>query len=262
MEQPQTPPVEKLAAMLKSAWQERSESPSRDFYVASHPGWNRPTQWSHQAEIDASTILMGLDAETMKQWQVLEIGCGVGRLALPISRQVQGYTGVDIAPGMIEEARRRTQDISNTRFHVSNGAKVAEEACDRQYDLVFAISVFIHCPKAVIAGLIEDAYRLLTPGGQFRFNVLGDHEDPTGIEAAPEVEAQTHEQIKAVEDVITDEQRELLVDRYYMGDAFRYDELEPFLLPRVGPEAQLTLHRWDLANIYGIVEKPALDPKP
>ena len=64
--------------------------------------------------------------------------------------------------------------------------------------------------------------------------------------------AQLHEQMLAVEDAITAEQAQLLGQDDYMGHAFRYAELGPWLENLTGGRA--TLVRIDLASIYGWVE--------
>lgn len=51
----------------------------------------------------------GLAAETGAP--VLEIACGTGRILIPIARQGFKVVGVDIVPGMIELARRKSTDL-------------------------------------------------------------------------------------------------------------------------------------------------------
>jgi SAM-dependent methyltransferase len=42
---------------------------------------------------------------------VLELGCGTGRITIPIARHGVAITGLDIVPGMLEQARRKTADL-------------------------------------------------------------------------------------------------------------------------------------------------------
>jgi SAM-dependent methyltransferase len=42
---------------------------------------------------------------------VLEIACGTGRASIPIAQQGFAVTGIDIAPGMIEQARRKSAGL-------------------------------------------------------------------------------------------------------------------------------------------------------
>ena len=243
------------AQLLKDNWEKRSRSDKRDFYVASHPGWNNPQRWSLQARRDVDLMLYQVDPQALSAWNVLEIGCGVGRLALPLAERVSHYTGVDIAAGMVEEARARCAGHENVRFFVSDGAGLPEGARDRRYELMLALAVFIHCPRNVIASLVRAGYDQLAPGGQLRFQVLADPNDPTGISSLEDA-AVAHEEIEEMEAAATDDERELIDGHYYMGDAFRYDELAPFLVEATGGEGVPMLLRPDLAHIYGWVERP------
>ena len=243
------------AALLRDNWEERSRSEQRDFYVASHRGWRNPERWLAQAENDARLMLYQVDRSALSGWNVLEIGCGVGRLATPLSPLVASYTGVDIAPGMVEEAHRRSSALANVRFFVSDGIGLPDDVDDRRYELVIALAVFIHCPRDVIAALVRAGFERLTPGGELRFQVLADPTDPTGLSSLEEATA-AHDEIQEMEEGATQDERELIDGHYYMGDAFRYGELEPFLVEASGGVGRVTLIRPDLAHVYGWVARP------
>lgn len=243
---------EPSAERLKQDWESRSRSEYRDFYVASHPGWDDPAHWERRAEADLLQMLHGVDLDSIAGWQVLEIGCGVGRLAPGFARRVAGYTGFDIAPGMIEEARRRHGSLANVRFLESDGLGVPAAAADRAYDLILVLAVFIHCPRSVIAANVRSAYPLLAPGGQLRFQVMADPGDPSGVvslEAAQEL----HEEMMAAE-AVSPEQLGLIDNSPYIGHRFRYAELAPFLEELTG--GRVTTVRVDLAHVYGWIERP------
>jgi SAM-dependent methyltransferase len=42
---------------------------------------------------------------------VLELACGTGRVSIPIARLGFAVTGLDVVPGMLERARRRSRDL-------------------------------------------------------------------------------------------------------------------------------------------------------
>ena len=45
---------------------------------------------------------------------VLEVACGTGRVAIPIARQGLVVTGMDVVPGMLEQARRKAAGLSTS----------------------------------------------------------------------------------------------------------------------------------------------------
>ena len=72
---------------------------------------------------------------------VLDLGCGIGRLAAALAPQAAEVMGLDVSPGMIVAARQRCGGYGNLRFAVSSGhdlAGVADVSCD----LVLAVDVF------------------------------------------------------------------------------------------------------------------------
>lgn len=237
------------AKLLRENWDRRAASPHRDFYVASI---NDPERWKAQGEADVDGILLGLADGSLQSAHLLEIGCGVGRLAEPFLKKVKTYTGFDIAEGMVEEARRRCERLQDARFFLSDGLEVPAEARDRHYDLAIALAVFIHCPREVTASLVQSAYALLRPKGQLRFQLLADPRDPAGLEA-PDLAQAGHDESQAMEQGATPEQMSLIDGQYYMGDTYSFGEVVPWLNELTGGD--VWVFRPDLGHIYGWVEK-------
>ena len=99
--------------------------------------------------------------------ELLEIGCGPGRLAARLARRAPELrlTGVDISPDMVERASQRAARAGlseRVRFEVGDAA--ALRFADGQFDAVLATFTLHHWPKPA-AGLAE-VYRVLKPGGE------------------------------------------------------------------------------------------------
>ncbi len=248
---PVTP--EGWATLLKANWEKRGRSDSRDFYVASHLGWNDTEAWQRQAKIDTEILLYELTDDWLSSAEVLEIGCGVGRLAPWLLERAASYTGLDIASAMVEEARQRVQEGERARFFVSDGLGVPDPARDREYDLIVAMAVFIHCPRDLVERLVRDATSLLRKGGRLRFQLLADASDPTGVTAPAEAAAEQNEALAVQgKEVAMSEDMELITDHYYMGHAFGFDEARELFETMDG---ELRLLRFDLGHIYGEIVK-------
>lgn len=110
----------------------------------------------------------------MREWgllghdrSLLEIGCGIGRLALALAPEMSQVTGLDVSGEMIAQARRRATGYANLRFAQNSGRDLSDIP-DATVDVVLAADVF---PYLVAAGEelarrhVEEAARVLRPGG-------------------------------------------------------------------------------------------------
>lgn len=246
------------ALLLKREWEARGALPSRDLFIASHAGWNDPAAWERTAATELELFLAGLDRDWLRTIDVLELGCGSGRLARRLRAATHSYTGFDIAPSMVAAAKQRCADVQGVRFFEGDGLSIPEPARDRSYGLVLAVAVFIHCPRTVIAENVRAAWNAMQPGGQLRLSVLAFHDDPEGIVGPPSEVKKAAEllanDMATVIASLTPEERRLAFDTYYMGDRFRYAELTPFLHDLTG--GTVALYRGDPACIYAAVTKP------
>ncbi len=116
--------------------------------------------------------------------RVLDIGCGTGRAAVPLAAMLgEGrYVGFDVSPAAVAACLRRLGADPRFRFAVldvrngdyNRGGAVEEtRACfpvdDASIDLAFATSVFSHLRLETIARYLQEAARVLAPGGRFLF---------------------------------------------------------------------------------------------
>jgi cyclopropane fatty-acyl-phospholipid synthase-like methyltransferase len=99
----------------------------------------------------------------------LEIGCGIGRLMVPLASHVRSVVGVDVSPGMISAATRRLKGLSNTSVQLTTGQNLSQFGSESM-DLVYSVDAF---PYLVLSGsaLVErhfrEIQRVLRPGGDF-----------------------------------------------------------------------------------------------
>lgn len=76
--------------------------------------------------------------------KVLDVGCGVGRWSRLLARRGGVVTGVDLAPAMLEEARRRAREDGveeRCRFVESN---LAELDLHEEFSLIIGVTVLQH----------------------------------------------------------------------------------------------------------------------
>ena len=96
---------------------------------------------------------------------VLDLGCGFGRVAAALAPDCLSVLGLDVSAGMVAEARRRHAGLANARFETTEGAGLAMLP-EAGFDIVLAVDSF---PYIVQAGLapahFAGAARALRPGG-------------------------------------------------------------------------------------------------
>jgi SAM-dependent methyltransferase len=99
---------------------------------------------------------------------VIDVGCGAGRLAKPLSGYLAGnYLGIDIVPEMVEYARRLVKR-PDWRFEVAQGLSIPEE--DGKADMVCFFSVFTHLLHEQTYIYLQEARRVLRPAGRIVFS--------------------------------------------------------------------------------------------
>ncbi|HEX8411378.1 MAG TPA: class I SAM-dependent methyltransferase [Thermoanaerobaculia bacterium] len=95
--------------------------------------------------------------------EVLDLGCGIGRWSRRLARRGANVVGVDLAPSMIEEAKRRTTDRA-IDYRVGD---LRTLALDRTFDLVLAVTVLQHIlDDAGFARAAANVARHLAPHGR------------------------------------------------------------------------------------------------
>jgi SAM-dependent methyltransferase len=103
---------------------------------------------------------------TLPGGRVLEVGCGPGRLAVPLARHGLVVTGLDLDPAMVERARINAESALGVdrrpSFVVGDAASLAFP--DASFDLVVS-TMSVHHWEDPAAGLREIA-RVLLPGGR------------------------------------------------------------------------------------------------
>jgi ubiquinone/menaquinone biosynthesis C-methylase UbiE len=101
---------------------------------------------------------------------LIDVGCGSGRLAQPLSRTFQGkYLGIDVVPPLIDFARQSVRR-PDWRFEVTEGLTIPEK--DSVADMVCFFSVFTHLSHEQSYLYLKEAKRVLKPGGKILFSFL------------------------------------------------------------------------------------------
>lgn len=153
--------------------------------------------------------------------RVLDLGCGIGRTARVLTRELRApgsYDGLDIVPESVEWCRRRygrtrtrapfrftCTDAHNTLYNPRGARPSASNPLpypDGAFDLVFAISLFTHLLQDSADHYIGESRRTLAPGGRMLLTwfLLTDLEAP-----APAIDFVSASGVAAVADPVNPE---------------------------------------------------------
>lgn len=112
-----------------------------------------------------------------KKMKVLEIGCGPGRILVPMSKIFGEVIGVDISSEMIQMAKQNTKDIPNCTVYENSNSDLTQFSND-YFDFCYSNTVFQHIPeKEIVRNYIFEVARVLKPGSVFGFHVRGNTND-------------------------------------------------------------------------------------
>ena len=101
--------------------------------------------------------------------EVLEIGCGVGRIGLEYSNHCKIWTGADVSSNMLEFASRRLQDKRNVNFKELTGCDLSIFE-DNTFDVIYCSVVFMHLDEWDRYHYINAKYSVLKSKGSAYFD--------------------------------------------------------------------------------------------
>lgn len=100
----------------------------------------------------------------------LDFGCGPGRLVQGLAAHFDDVMGVDIAPSMVELARRLNPNGDRCHFHV-NATDDLDLVGDRRFDLVYTHLVLQHMSPDHARAYVREFLRVVKPSGVVVFQV-------------------------------------------------------------------------------------------
>ena len=159
-----------VLSRMRSDWDRRAAEDHKLHIATGHAGSEETFRASGEQDLE-EIVLDGIVLE--RSAEVLEIGCGVGRLLVPLARRVTVAHGVDISPVMIEKSKtlRGGHAERENRAHGRHASRTSRtppsiSSSRSSFSSTFPIA-------APIRRYVEEAARVLKPGGVFRFQVDG-----------------------------------------------------------------------------------------
>ena len=195
------PGCEQIARMLKSDVDSPKPAASVEEGIAF---CERLFDWSVEQSEEASVALYSLGnpqlleratreiVAQLEMWNVLsqkrvvlDIGCGIGRVAAELAPRVREVHGIDVSAKMIAAATRRCGQMENVKFQKGNGRDLSEFG-DQAFEAAVAVDTFPYLNQSgadLVRSFFSESWRVLKPGGDLvilNYSYRGD--DSSDIE--------------------------------------------------------------------------------
>ncbi|MBN2224446.1 MAG: class I SAM-dependent methyltransferase [Deltaproteobacteria bacterium] len=112
--------------------------------------------------------------------RVLDIGCGTGALTIRAARKGASLVGIDVNPGMLDIAKKRTEESGlgdRVTYREMGVAELGSEP-DGGYDAIMSGLCFSELSEDELGFVLNEARRILRPGGRL---LVADEMKPEGI---------------------------------------------------------------------------------
>lgn len=127
-----------------------------------------------EGERDLGQFLASVAESLSTEDDVLEIGCGVGRLTRAIAPQVRSVCALDVSERMLELARHHNSHLENVTWIQGDGHTLAGVGSQTAEACVSHV-VFQHIPDPeVTLSYVREIGRVLRPGGWAAFQISND----------------------------------------------------------------------------------------
>ena len=173
--EPNTP----VDVKMKKEWNERAKM-NPLFVIATDHSDSEEDFW--ESGITECNVILGknsprfqkiIENKEPSKMNVLEIGCGIGRILIPMRKIFGNMIGIDISSEMVQLGQKYVANIPNCSIVENNGIDLSEFS-DNYFDFCYSFIVFQHIPdKEIVENYIKEVSRILKPGCLFRFQVRG-----------------------------------------------------------------------------------------
>ena len=149
----------------KKVWDQQAQDPDlASLSVAGHTD-EATLDLTARGFIDTLRSTVGVDPKDV----ILEIGCGIARVGKLLSCECLHWFGADISGKMLGHGAARLRDRPNTTLVELSTVGLQEFPRD-SFDLVYCTIVFMHLFEWDRYRYVEEAFRVLRPGGRCYFD--------------------------------------------------------------------------------------------
>lgn len=154
---------------MERDWDNRAKENAKK-YVALHN--SKTDQDFYQSGLlHAQMILRQATKKPTTQLNTIDIGCGIGRIALHVAPQVKQLTLVDVSEEMLKRAKETVGKHNNVYLYKSDG-QTLKGINSSTFDLAYSIWVFQHMPLKAYKSYLNEINRILKLNGILIFQIF------------------------------------------------------------------------------------------
>jgi SAM-dependent methyltransferase len=145
-----------------------------------HEGWDDYAayyDWENRQTVGRRDITFWQRMAAPVGGPILELGCGTGRVALPLARHGSRIVGIDRSESMLTRARLRAQRMKlQSRVQLIRGDIRHLPFPQNSFGLVMAPYGILQSllDEELLAATLKDVKRVLTRGGRFGLELVAD----------------------------------------------------------------------------------------
>ncbi len=145
-----------------------------------HEGWDDYADyydWENAQTVGRRDVAFWQRMAAPVEGPILELGCGTGRVAMPVAKQGATVIGIDRSASMLERARRRVRRARlASRVMLIRGDIRQLPFPDRTFPLVMAPYGILQSllDERVLSATLKDVRRVLTRTGTFGLELVAD----------------------------------------------------------------------------------------
>ena len=166
--------------LMKTDWDERARI---DEKFAIRAVLNQKEEEFWKSGKDDCISILGIGTKTFelisngknpKNMKVLEIGCGIGRILIPMANIFGEVVGIDVSHEMVNSGKKYIERIPKCKIFETNGSDLSILSSD-YFDFCYSFIVFQHIPeKEIVKNYIKEISRVLKKDCIFIFQVRGN----------------------------------------------------------------------------------------
>lgn len=156
---------------LQRHWNKFAQRNARWAVLTEKRDWTSE-EFFETGRAEISRVMKSLDSlgVDVPRGKALDFGCGPGRITTALADHFHEVDGVDIAPSMIELAKRHNRHEDRVTYHLnaSHGLNLFE---DGTFDFIYSALVLQHMAPRYSKGYLREFLRVLKPGGWLVFQL-------------------------------------------------------------------------------------------